>query len=380
VVVLGATGSVGARAADVLEERPGRFAVRGLAAATRGPEVLALARRLRAPVVALADEGAAEALRRTLRPGDPEVRSGREGTLSLLGEPGVDVVLQATSGAAGLEASLETVRRGLRLALANKESMVVGGSLITAEARRTGAEIVPVDSEHCAIHQCLRAGDRGEVRRVVLTASGGPFLSTPAERLPHVTPAEALRHPTWTMGPRITVDSATLMNKALEIVEARWLFDLPPERIEVVVHPQSVVHGLVEFQDGSVVAQMGPPDMRGPVRYALSFPERPVSVTPSFDVRDYARLTFLPPDRERFPALDLGYEAARRGGTSGAALNAADEVAVDRFLKGALPFDQIAPLCAASLRGHPHLADPTLADLLRVDAWAREEALAACSR
>jgi 1-deoxy-D-xylulose-5-phosphate reductoisomerase len=380
VVVLGATGSVGACAADVLAEHPDRFAVRGLAAGRRGPEVLALAKRLRVPVVALANEEAADALRPSLRPGDPEVRAGREGVLSLLAEPGVDVVLQATSGAAGLEASVETVRRGLRLALANKESLVVGGALLTAQARATGAEIVPVDSEHCAIHQALRSGRREEVRRVVLTASGGPFLHAPAERLPHVTPEEALRHPTWSMGPRITVDSATLMNKALEIVEARWLFDLPPERIEVVVHPQSVVHGMVEFADGSVVAQMGPPDMRGPVRYALSFPERLPAPAPSFDVRDYARLTFLPPDRERFPALDLGYEAARRGGTAGAALNAADEVAVDRFLKGALPFDQIAPLCAASLRGHPHLADPTLADLLRVDAWAREEASAACSR
>jgi 1-deoxy-D-xylulose-5-phosphate reductoisomerase len=216
------------------------------------------------------------------------------------------------------------------------------------------------------------------VRRLVHPASGGPFLDAPPDRLKSVTPAEALRHPTWSMGPRITVDSATLMNKALEVVEARWLFDVPPDRIEVVVHPQSIVHSLVEFVDGSVVAQMGPPDMRGPVRYALGWPDRLPAPRPRFDVRDYAKLTFRPPDREAFPALDLGFEAARTGGTSGAALNAADEVAVDRFLKGDLPFDQIAPLCAAALRGHPYQAEPSLDDLLRVDAWARDEALTAC--
>ena len=378
VVLLGATGSVGAQAADVLQEQPGRFSVVGLSAATKGPELLSAARRLGARVIVLSDPAAAERLRPALRAGDPELRSGAEAITGLVAEDGVDVVLQATAGAAGLEASLETLRRGRRLALANKESLVVGGPLLLAAARASGAEILPVDSEHCAIHQCLRAGGRDEVSRVILTASGGPFLHAPVERLRQVTPEEALRHPTWRMGPRITVDSATLMNKALEVVEARWLFDLPPERIEVVVHPQSLVHGLVEFRDGSVVAQMSPPDMRGPIRYALFHPERPPAPARPFDPRDYARLTFLPPDRERFPALDLGFEAARRGGTAGAALNAADEVAVGRFLSGALPFDAIAPLCAAALRNHPYLPDPTLDDLKRVDAWARDEALSAC--
>jgi 1-deoxy-D-xylulose-5-phosphate reductoisomerase len=369
---------VGRSAVEVLLEDPSRFRVVGLSAATRGEDLLRLGRRLGARVLALSDEASAKALRPALRPGDPEVRLGGDGLLSLLAEDGVDVVLQATSGAAGLEASLEAARRGKRLALANKESLVVAGPLLVETARRHGAELVPVDSEHCAIHQCLRAGKASEVARIVLTASGGPFLGVPAERLRSVTPEEALRHPTWTMGPRITVDSATLMNKALEIVEARWLFDLPPERIEVVVHPQSVVHGLVEFQDGSVLAQTGPPDMKVPIRYALSFPERPPAPGPSFRVEDYARLTFLAPDRERFPALDLGYEAARRGGTAGAALNAADEAAVERFLRGALPFDAIPALCAAALRGHPHTTDPTLSDLQRVDAWARDEVLSAC--
>ena len=378
VVVLGATGSVGTRAAEVLEAHADRFRVEGLAARTRGKELLALARRLTAPRIALVDEEAAEALRPSLRRGDPELRVGEEGVLSLVREPATDTVLQAIGGAAGLSASVLAARLGKRLALANKESMVVAGPLLTAAARASGADIVPVDSEHCAIHQCLRAGRPEEVRRLVLTASGGPFRDASPERLAHATPREALRHPTWDMGPRITVDSATLMNKALEVVEARWLFDVEPDRIEVVVHPQSIVHSLVEFVDGSVLAQMGPPDMRTPIRYALGWPERLPSASPRFSVGDYASLTFEAPDRARFPALDLGFEAARRGGTAGAALNAADEVAVQRFLEEELPFLDIPTVCAAALHGHPWLSGPTLDDLNRVDAWAREEAVRAC--
>jgi 1-deoxy-D-xylulose-5-phosphate reductoisomerase len=374
VVVLGATGSIGRAAADVLEAEAARFRVVGLAAHASGGALLAAGRRLGSRLLALVDEEAAAALRPSLRPGDPELRAGRSGLLSLLAEDGVDVVLQGTSGAAGLEASLETVRRGRRLALANKESLVVAGPLLSRVARERGAEIVPVDSEHSALFQCLQAGRPSEVRRLILTASGGPFRGRTAAELDRVTPAEALRHPTWSMGPRITIDSATLMNKALEVIEARWLFDVPPERIEVVVHPQSVVHSMVEFVDGSVLAQMGPPDMRGPIRYALGWPERLPAAEPRFRVADYARLTFEAPDRGTFPALDLGFEAARRGGTSGAALNAADESAVARFLEGRLPFRDIAPLCAAALDAHPYLPEPTLDDLLRVDAWARNEA------
>ena len=380
VVVLGATGSVGTQAADVLEAHRDRFRVLGLASRRKGPELLAMARRLGAPCIALVEEEAAQALRPSLRPGDPELRAGEAGLLSLLEEPGVRTVLQAITGAAGLAASLAAARKGLRLALANKESMVVAGPLLVRVAREGGAEIVPVDSEHSAIHQCLRSGRRNEVRRLILTASGGPFLTTPTDRLASVTPAEALRHPTWSMGARISVDSATLVNKALEVVEARWLFDVPADRIEVVVHPQSIVHSLVEFVDGSVVAQMGPPDMRTPIRYALGWPERLPSDLPRFDVRDYANLTFLPPDRERFPALDLGFAAARRGGTSGAAMNAADEAAVACFLSGSIPFPAIATACANALAHHPFVSEPTLDDLGRVDAWAREEVHAPCRR
>jgi 1-deoxy-D-xylulose-5-phosphate reductoisomerase len=378
VALLGATGSVGAAAADVLAQHPERFSVSGVASHRRGPELLALARRLHAPLLVLVDEEAARALAARLERGDPELRSGPQALLDLVGAPTTDVVLQAITGAAGLASSLEAARRGKRLALANKESLVVAGPLLTSLARRSGCEIVPVDSEHCALFQCLQAGSRAEVRRLILTASGGPFRGRRAAELAEVTPAQALKHPTWNMGPRISIDSATLMNKALEVIEARWLFDVPAEQIEVVVHPQSIVHSMVEFQDGSVVAQMSPPDMRGPVRYALGWPERLPAAAPSFDVRDYARLTFEAPDREAFPALELGFEAARRGGTAGAALNAADEVAVARFLAGEIRFPEIAARAAEALRAHPFSPEPDLAALLAADAWARRGTALAC--
>lgn len=371
VVVLGATGSVGASAADVLEAHPERFVTRAVAAHRRGPELLAVARRLGARVAVLVDEQAAADARALLRPGDPDLRAGEAALLDLVRDPATAIVVQAITGAAGLAASVEAARAGKRLALANKESLVVAGPLLMQVARQHGAEIVPVDSEHSALFQCLAAGRRQEVRRLILTASGGPFRGRAAASLGGVTPAEALRHPTWQMGPRITVDSATLMNKALEVIEARWLFDVPAERIEVVVHPQSIVHSMVEFEDGSVVAQMSKPDMRGPVRYALGYPERLPAPGTRFDVHDYARLTFEPPDREAFPALGLGFEAARRGGTAGAALNAADEVAVARFLAGQVPFPDIARTAAAALAQHPFEAAPSLQRLAQADAWAR---------
>ena len=358
VLLLGATGSIGTAARDVLRAHANRFRVTGLVARRRGQILLERARDLGAPVIVLIDPESAERLRPSLEPGDPELRVGEEAVTDLIRDAATDIVLQGTSGAAGLAASLETIRVGKRLALANKESMVVAGPLLRAEAEKSGAVILPVDSEHSALFQCLLAGGETEVRRLILTASGGPFRGRSADSLQDVTPEQALAHPTWDMGPRITVDSATLMNKALEVIEARWLFDIEPERIEVAVHPQSIVHSMVEFVDGSVVAQMGPPDMRTPIRYALGWPERLPAEKPRFDVRDYANLTFEEPDRETFPALDLGFEAARRGGTAGAALNAADEMAVERFLDGALPFTGIAAVCTEALSNHPFQADP----------------------
>ena len=380
VVVLGATGSVGGAALDVLAEQGGRFVARTLVARRRGQALLAAARTFGVGDIVLMDPDAASALRDRLQPGDPTLHVGLEAACAAVARDDVDVVLQGITGAAGLDTSLAALRAGRRLALANKESLVAAGPLLMHVARQAGAEIVPVDSEHAALHQALRAGRPDEVRRLVLTASGGPFRGRSRASLADVTPEEALEHPTWAMGKRITIDSATMMNKALEIIEARWLFRVEPEAIEVVVHPQSVVHSLVEFVDGSVVAQMGPPDMRGPVRYALGWPERLASDDHQFDVSTYARLEFEAPDHETFPALGLGFDAARRGGTAGAALNAADEAAVARFLAGELPFLEITRVVADVLARHPFVAEPTLADIQSVDAWARQEAEIACER
>jgi 1-deoxy-D-xylulose-5-phosphate reductoisomerase len=242
-------------------------------------------------------------------------------------------------------------------------------------ARNRQATLIPVDSEHSAVFQLLQAGNRQDVRRLILTASGGPFRCVPAEKLEEVTVQQALDHPTWDMGPKITIDSATMMNKALEIIEARWLFDVAPDQIDVVVHPQSIVHSLVEFQDGSVFAQMSPPDMRLPIQYALSYPDRWAGPARKLDVAQSLTLDFEPPDGQRFPALRLGYEVARAGGTAGAVLNAANESAVTQFLDGKIRFTQIVPACRAALEHHQHDANPTLEQLLKLDAWAREEVL-----
>jgi len=265
------------------------------------------------------------------------------------------------------------VAAGKTVALANKETLVMAGPLVMRLAAETGGQVLPVDSEHSAIHQALRSGRRDEVRRVVLTASCGPFRTHSRASLAAVTPAQALNHPTWSMGPKITIDSATMMNKALELIEARWLFDLQADQLGVVVHPQSVVHSLVEYLDGSVIAQLGPPDMKLPIQYALAYPERYAGPARRFDFTAAQQLSFEPPDIERFPAVRLGHEAAARGGTAGAVLNAANEEAVQAFLNGALRFPQIAELCERAVAEHPFAADPSLEDILGLDAWARKE-------
>jgi 1-deoxy-D-xylulose-5-phosphate reductoisomerase len=270
----------------------------------------------------------------------------------------------------GTWAALEA---GKTVALANKETLVVGGPLIMELARRRGACLLPVDSEHSAVFQALQAGGRDEVRRVILTASGGPFRGYSREELARVTVAEALEHPTWNMGPKITVDSATLMNKALEIIEARWLFDLAPEQIAVVIHPQSIIHSMVEFIDGSVIAQLSPPDMKLPIHYALNWPARRPSIAAKLDWSRSLQLDFEAPDFERFGALQLGLEAARAGGTSGAVLNGANEAAVAAFLGGTLGFDEIVPACRSILDHHNFDPSPTLEQLLAIDRWARQE-------
>tara|TARA_R110002072_G_scaffold155657_2_gene306071 strand:- start:123206 stop:124285 length:1080 start_codon:yes stop_codon:yes gene_type:complete len=285
----------------------------------------------------------------------------------------VDVVVAAIVGAAGLQSTLAAVEAGKTVAIANKETLVVAGPQVVELAQKTGAKLLPVDSEHSAVFQAMQCGSEKEVKRIVLTSSGGPFRGATREQLAAVTPDTALRHPTWEMGPKITVDSATLMNKALEVIEAKWLFDLEPEQIEVVVHPQSVIHSFVEFVDGSCIAQLSPPDMKLPIQYALTWPDRGECPGPKMDWSTAWSLDFHPPDRELFPALDLGFEVARKGGTCGAVLNAANEVAVDRFLRGQLNFVDIPRVCRAVLDAHNFDPSPSLSELIRLDIWAREE-------
>lgn len=385
VLVLGSTGSIGRSALAVIREHPDRFSVAALAARGSVDSFVAQVREFRPKAAALLEPAAAEEARRLLRGVKVDLREGLDGILSLFGKPGADTALVGISGAEGLSSTVEAVRRGMRVALANKESLVMAGPHLLRAAARTGAEILPVDSEHCAVAQAMLCGRRDEVRRVLLTASGGALRDLPLARLRDARPRDALRHPTWKMGRRITVDSATLMNKALEIVEAVHLFGLPPEKVEVVLHRQSFVHSMVEFRDGSVIAQMGRPDMRLPILWALAHPDRPDAPGFRFDVADMARLDFAEPDRERYPALALGWEAARRGDVAGAVLNAADERAVELFLEGRIRFTDIAPLVASALRGVPAGNAPRGEGLLRfldraraadaaarsaVDAWA----------
>jgi len=373
VAVLGSTGSIGRSTLDVIRASEGRFSAWLLAAHRSTATLLEQAHQLRPAWVAVVDESAAAALDPRSLPAGTQLAVGQQALDDLVRHPAVDRVVSAIVGAAGLRSTWVAVEAGKTVALANKETLVMAGPLVMALAARSGATILPVDSEHSAVHQALCSGRRSDVARIVLTASGGPFRTTPREALTTVTPAQALAHPTWSMGPKITIDSATMMNKALEIIEARWLFDMPSEKIAVLVHPQSIVHSLVEFIDGSVIAQLSPPDMRLPIQYALTHPERTDGPARKFDFTRPLSLEFEPPDVERFPAVRLGHEAAARGGTAGAVLNAANEAAVAAFLAGRMRFTDISEACARVLDGHPFEADPSLDAILRLDAWARQE-------
>lgn len=374
IVVLGSTGSVGRSALSVIEHDGGAcLKAYGLAAHSRWEALVAQARTFRPRHITLTDRAAAEAVNGELRGTGVEVHSGLDGIVAMVQDPETDRVLNAIVGAAGLRGTWAALEAGKIVALANKETLVVAGPLVMELAKRRNASLLPVDSEHSAIFQALRAGARSEVRRVVITSSGGPFRGKSRRELARVTPDEAMRHPTWRMGPKISVDSATLMNKALEVIEARWLFGLEPEQIDVVVHPESIVHSMVEFVDGSVLAQLSPPDMRLPIQYALTYPNRFAAPCPLLDLSKACSLTFEPPDRETFPCLELGFEVMRRGGTAGAALNAANEAAVARFLEGSIGFLEISRACRAALDHHTFDSRPTLDDLWKVDAWARQE-------
>jgi 1-deoxy-D-xylulose-5-phosphate reductoisomerase len=377
VTLLGATGSVGTSTLDVLRCHADRFRLVAVAAGSKSRELAAIVREMRPELVALADESAAcDELRAACRETGAELGLGAEAVRGAGAHASGDVVVAAIVGAAGLPATAEAVARGAILALANKESLVVAGEALTTLAARTGARLLPVDSEHAAIHQCLRSGAPGEVRRLILTASGGPFRTRPAGTFGGITVEQALAHPTWRMGAKITIDSATLMNKGLEIIEARWLFGFPEDRIDVVVHPQSIVHSAVEFRDGSVMAQLSRPDMRDPVRYCLGWPERLEAPVAPLDLPAVSPLTFEPPDSERFPCLPLARRALREGGAAPAVLNAANEVAVAAFLDRRLPFTGIPEIIAATMDRLPGMPAGDLDSALAADAAARREASA----
>ena len=374
IVVLGSTGSIGRSTLSVLEHDGGRrLRAFGLGARSSWEALIDQAQRHRPRFVALTDPEAAARINGQLRGIGAELLAGRDGLIRMAQAPEVATVVSAIVGAAGLESTWAALEAGKTVALANKETLVVGGPLMTALARERGAALLPIDSEHSAIAQCLRSGRDREVRRVILTSSGGPFRGNSRRDLEDVTPEAALRHPTWRMGPKISVDSATLMNKALEVIEARWLFDLAPDQIEVVVHPESIVHSMVEFNDGSVVAQLSPPDMRLPIQYALTYPDRVDGPCPRLDLSRAFDLHFEPPDRETFPCLELGFEVMRRGGTAGAALNAANEAAVAQFLDREIAFLDISRACRSALDHHDYDPKPSLETLGRVDAKVRQE-------
>src|SRR3989475_448034 len=329
-------------------------------------------------VVAIGDAGRVDEFRqrcRELKVSIPEIVTGESGLRKITSAADVDIVVSAAVGAAGIQPTYTAVASGKTVALANKEAMVIAGELLRKTAASTGARIIPVDSEHSALDQCLRSGQRAEVRRLILTASGGPFRGTPHDRVSSITPQEALKHPTWKMGKRITVDSATLMNKGLEVIEARWLFDIPAEKIDIMVHPQSLMHSMVEFVDGSVVGQLGAADMRQPIQYALTYPERLSSPVPPLDWNLVSRLDFMQPDRRKFPCISLAYRAIEAGGTAPAVLNAADEIAVEAFLNRKISFSDIPKLIAGTLEAHkPNKAD-RLETIIEADTWARKYAL-----
>ncbi len=378
IALLGSTGSIGLSAVEVVRAAEGALQIVALAACRKTDVLLAQAQELKPRYVAVADVDAAERQDWSTLPGETELLVGPEAVAKIAAVPEVDTVVSAVVGSAGLKGTWAAVEAGKTVALANKESLVVGGSLITELAKQKNVRIFPVDSEHSAVFQALQAGRRDELRRIILTASGGPFRKHSAEELAQVTLADALAHPTWAMGPKVTIDSATLMNKALEIIEARWLFDLTPEQIGVVIHPQSIVHSMVEYVDGSVIAQLSVPDMKLPIQYALTWPNRSEGVASKMDWSKAIGLCFEPPDFARFDALNLGLEVARSGGTSGAALNGANEAAVAAFIDGRLRFDRIVPMCRTVLESHPYESCPTLERLLEIDRWAREEVLRCC--
>jgi 1-deoxy-D-xylulose-5-phosphate reductoisomerase len=375
---LGSTGSIGRQCLSVVESLPGRFGVVALAAGSNLDELAAQIERHRPEVVSVGDEARVDGLAQRLKSRGispiPAIHFGREGMLAVGSHTAAEMVVSAAVGVVGLEATYEAIKLGKQVALSNKEVLVAAGELVMAAVKKAERELLPVDSEHNAVHQCLRGGERGEVRRLVLTASGGPFRKTPLAALENVTPEQALAHPNWRMGNRISIDSATMMNKGFEVIEARWLFGMRPEQIDVVIHPQSTIHSMVEFVDGSVLAQLGPTDMRMPIQYALTYPERMASNHVALDWSKLRRLDFARVSRRRFPCLRLAREAMKKGGALPCALNAADEIAVEAFLGRRLPFLGIPEVIELVLGRTPRAQFAKMDDVLSADAEARRMA------
>jgi 1-deoxy-D-xylulose-5-phosphate reductoisomerase len=372
IALMGATGSIGDSALSVVASCPERFQIVTMAAGSRLTKLMPAIAAHRPKVVSVKSREDAQTIRAEF-PGIA-VGFGEQGLIDVATHPDVDIVLGGLVGSAGLLSAYEAVRLGKTLALANKETLVVAGEPLMAAARASGAQVLPVDSEHCALHQALRAGTAEEVQRLILTASGGPFRTRSLETFKTITLEDALAHPTWKMGPKISIDSATMMNKGLEVIEARWLFDVPGDRIEVVVHPQSIIHSMVEFVDGSVVAQMSPNDMRFPILYALSYPARLGNPLDRLDFSALAKLELLPLEPTRYPALPLAYAALAAGGSAPAVLNAANEMAVAAFLENRIPYQAIVETVARVLGRHTVVPVGTIHDALEQDAWARREA------
>ena len=382
IAILGSTGSIGRSTLDVIEKNPERFQLATMAAGSNVELALEQARKWRPKVLSLASEQDAEKAGKQLKAeglDDIAVEFGQPGTVKVATHPEVDFVVSAIVGVAGLKATYEAVRAGKEIGLANKECLVAAGELITREARKQGKPLLPIDSEHNAVHQCMRGGRMSEVERVWLTASGGPFLNTPASEFEKITVEQALNHPTWKMGRRITIDSATLMNKGFEVIEACRLFNLPPSQISVIVHPQSTIHSMVEFNDGSILAQLSVTDMRLPILYALTYPER-IASDLRFNVLDLKRLDFAPPDLKKFPCLRLAYEAVEAGGSKPIALNAADEIAVAAFLNQEIGFADIPKVIAATLNETSPYHPESIEEVLAIDLRARQVARETLSR
>ena len=375
LAILGSTGSIGRSALAVVDAHPSRLTVVALAAGDNDALLAEQVRKYRPALAAMATSEAADRLRSALGPDAPVVAGGPEGLVAAATHRDADIVLCASSGTAGLDAVLAAIDEGKTIALANKEVLVMGGALVADAAKRRGVALLPVDSEHNAIHQCLHGRQASEIRRLILTASGGPFRGLSRDALERVGPDEALRHPTWQMGRKITIDSATLMNKGLEVIEARWLFDVDADRIDVLIHPQSIVHSMVELSDGSVVAQLGVTDMRLPIQYACSYPDRWEAALPSLDLTRAGALEFQAPDDARFPCLGLAYRALRAGGTLPVVLNAANEVAVASFLDGTLGFMAIPQVIERTMNAHQVEDVLSIGVVRRTDAWARAHAL-----